>query len=138
MSAENLTKRGLLGALIATSIAGKAMASGGSKSAGPSETNFVAMAQVTATISDNLRPAGIMQVDVGIYTTEDELKIRLSQLRPVLQSKWRSALQGYINRYYIIGMVPDANMLGNLMQKAVDPIIAPNKGRVLIQAIIAR
>lgn len=114
------------------------LASGGANKAPAQESNFVAISQITASITNGVRPVGIMQVDVGIYTTDAALKARLANMLPILKSHWRAALQDFVSRYYTAGYVPDANILSGLLQRAIDPILAPSRGRVLIQAIIAR
>lgn len=115
-----------------------AFASGGATKAKASESDFIATSQITGTIVNGLRPVGIMQVDLGIYTTDQNLKARLTQLKPVLVSSWRAGLQEYINRFYTPGQVPDANILAGILQRAIAPQIGNAKARVLIQAIIAR
>lgn len=115
-----------------------AIASGGAEKAKPAESNFIVTSQITGTIMNGLKAVGIMQVDLGIYTTDQTLKARLPQLKPVLVSSWRAGLQEYINRYYTPGQVPDANILIGILQRVITPQIGTGKARVLIQAIIAR
>ena len=111
-------------------------AAGGPEKKAGQESNFVGATQVTATITNGARAAGIIQIDVGIYTTDAALKGQIANMAPLLRSRWRSALQDFVNRYYSFGSVPDANILGAALQRAIDPLTAPKRGRVLIQAII--
>lgn len=113
-----------------------ALASGAPEKKAGQESNFVGAAQVTATITNGARAAGIIQIDVGIYTTDAALKGQIANMAPLLRARWRSALQDFVNRYYTFGTVPDANILGSALQRAIDPLTAPKRGRVLIQAII--
>jgi|APTNR8051073442_1049403.scaffolds.fasta_scaffold37554_2 hypothetical protein len=112
------------------------MASGAPTKKAGQESNFVGVTQVTATITNGARAAGIIQVDVGIYTTDSALKQQIANMAPLLRSRWRSALQDFVNRYYTFGSVPDANILAGALQRAIDPLTAPKRGRVLLQAII--
>lgn len=134
-----LTKRQILQFLpLIGLIPQLSFAASGSSKAKASESDFIAASQITGTIVNGLRPVGIMQVDLGIYTTDQNLKLKLAQLKPVLVSAWRAGLQEYINRFYTPGQVPDANLLAGILQKSIMPQIGNGRARVLIQAIIAR
>jgi hypothetical protein len=141
MWVKMLSRRKILISLIVSSILPvSAMASGGGGHGGakPAESDFILPSQITGTIMNGLRPQGLMQVDVGIYTKDSNLKALLPQMRPILVANWRAALQEYLNRYYRPGQVPDANLLASLMQKSIQKQIGQSQARVIIQAIIAR
>ena len=116
----------------------KAVLANGAPKAKPAESDYIVPSQITGTIMNGNRPAGIIQVDLGIYTTDARLKTVLPQLKPVLVSNWRATLQDYLGRFYRPGQVPDSQMLQGLMQKAITPQIGNSNARVVIQAIIAR
>lgn len=104
----------------------------------PAEGNYVATTQITGSLMEGTRAAGIMQVDATVYTVDPTLKQRLASSQPLIQSKWRNALQYYIANYYMIGNVPDANLIAALFQRAISAEIGQSRGRVLILSVIAR
>lgn len=131
-------KRELFTLAVAALLLPKAVLASGAPKAKPAESDYIVPSQITGTIMNGNRPAGIIQVDLGIYTTDARLKTLLPQLKPVLISNWRAALQDYLGRFYRPGQVPDSQMLQGLMQKAIARQIGNANARVVIQAIIAR
>lgn len=112
-----------------------AIAAGANKS---SEGNYVGTTQITGSLMQGTRATGIMQVDATVYTVDAALKQRLASSQPLIQSKWRNALQYYIGNYYMIGNVPDASLIAALFQRAISAEIGQSRGRVLILSVIAR
>lgn len=112
-----------------------ALAAGANK---PSESNYVGTTQITGSLMSGTRSVGIMQVDATVYTVDAALKQRLLASQPLIQSKWRNALQYYIANYYMIGSVPDASLIAALFQRAIGTEIGNSRGRVLIISVIAR
>ncbi len=111
-------------------------AGGGGKPA--QESNFILPTQVNGNIMSGGRSVGIMQIDIGVYTTDPEVKTRLTALSPVLRANWRAALQEFIHKFYFPGTVPDALILTGLLQKTIIPHLGNSRARILIQSIIAR
>ena len=116
-------------------IPGVTLAAGANK---PSESNYVGTAQITGSLMNGTRTTGIMQVDATVYTVDPALKQRRLASQPLIQSKWRNALQYYIANYYMVGNVPDASLIAALFQRAISAEIGNSRGRVLIIAVIAR
>lgn len=116
-------------------VPASAIAAGANKS---SEGNYVGTTQITGSLMQGTRSAGIMQVDATVYTVDAALKQRLASSQPLIQSKWRNALQYYIGNYYMIGNVPDASLIAALFQRAIFVEIGQSRGRVLILSVIAR
>lgn len=134
-------RRNLLKLAVASSFlsVNQALASEGKKGESkPIESNFILPTQVTGTIMSGFRAVGIMQADIGVYTVDANLKMRLNLIKPVLQSRWRAALQEYLNNYYNYGEVPDAVVLSTLLQRALLQFTGKSRARVLIQGLIAR
>lgn len=111
-------------------------AGGGAKPA--QESNFILPTQVNGNVMANGRAIGIMQIDIGVYTTDAALKSKLTALAPVLRANWRAALQEFIVKYYLPGTVPDALILTGLLQRTLIPHMGNARGRILLQSIIAR
>jgi hypothetical protein len=122
----------LCGAPVTTLAAGKA-------SKGPSgETAFIVQTQIASSVMVSFRPAGILQVDMGLYVPEASKRERILALQPVLRNAWRRTTQEFTNSYYVRGRVPDAVLLGQRLQAATDEVLGAGQARVMLASILVR
>jgi hypothetical protein len=124
-------------AFVALALVGPAVAAPKKESAG-GESGFVGQMQVTATIMQSMRPAGLLQVDAGLVVPDPILRTRVQGLGPVIRAAWRSAAQDYVNRQYTRGRVPDARLMAANLQAATDRVVGRPGAQVVMISLIAR
>jgi hypothetical protein len=110
----------------------------GGKSAGVSDSPFIAQTQVASSVLVSFRPVGLMQVDLGVLVRDPGKRARVSGLQPVLRNAWRRTTQEFTNSYFTPGRVPDAALLGQRLQAATDEVLGPGVGRVLLISVLVR
>ena len=86
----------------------------------------------------SLRPIGIFQVDLGILVETPAHRARVAALQPVLRNAWRRTTQEFANSYYVVGRVPDGQLLAQRLQTATDQVMGARTSRVLLISIIVR
>jgi hypothetical protein len=86
----------------------------------------------------SFRPAGILQVDMGLYVPEQSKRARILAMQPILRNAWRRTTQEFTNSYYIRGRVPDAVLLGQRLQSATDEVLGAGQARVLLGSVLVR
>ena len=112
-------------------------AAGGGKSK-TIDSPFIGQSQITATVMRSLRPIGIFQVDLGILVETPTHRARAAALQPVLRNAWRRTTQEFANSYYVVGRVPDGQLLAQRLQTATDQVMGARTSRVLLISIIVR
>lgn len=113
-------------------------AAAGGKTAAGVDSPFIAQSQVAATVMVSFRPAGMLQVDMGLLVPNQAQRARVTALQPILRSTWRRATQEFANSYFVPGRVPDAVLLGQRLQAATDQVLGPNVGRVMLASVLVR
>ena len=119
----------------------QASASGNAKKGGKgpdSPSGYSGQMQVTANVLVNNRPAGILQLDAGLYSEIPEVRTSLNAYGAMLRSAWRGTAQDFCNRFYTRGTVPDAALLANQLQAATDRVLGPRRARVMMVSLIVR
>lgn len=119
----------------------QASASGNAKKGGKgpdSPSGYSGQMQVTANVLVNNRPAGILQLDAGLYSEIPEVRTSLNSYGAMLRSAWRGTAQDFCNRFYTRGTVPDAALLANQLQAATDRVLGPRRARVMMVSLIVR
>ena len=95
---------------------------------------YIAVQSLHATVTHDLRFAGVMSVDVGIeFKTEDQ-KQKAFAYMPRLRDALRGAVGAYVSRSYIPGSVPDFDILHFQLQRAADRVMGPDVATVTIAA----
>jgi hypothetical protein len=112
-------------------------AGGGGK--GPAgESAFLAPTQIATSVLVSFRPAGILQVDMGLYVPDQSKRARILAMQPVLRNAWRRTTQEFTNNYYVRGRVPDAVLLGQRLQAATDEVLGAGQARVMLASVLVR
>jgi hypothetical protein len=110
---------------------------GGSKGQ-TGESAFLAPTQIATSVLVSFRPAGIMQVDMGLYVPDQSKRARILAMQPVLRNAWRRTTQEFTNNYYVRGRVPDAVLLGQRLQAATDEVLGAGQARVMLASVLVR
>lgn len=129
------------GVIAAASNPGSVSASGNAKKGGKgpdSPSGYSGQMQVTANVLVNNRPAGILQLDAGLYSEIPEVRTSLNAYGAMLRAAWRGTAQDFCNRFYTRGTVPDATLLANQLQAATDRVLGPRRARVMMVSLIVR
>lgn len=119
----------------------QASASGSAKKGGKgpdSPSGYSGQMQVTANVLANNRPAGILQLDAGLYSEIPEVRTSLNSYGAMLRAAWRGTAQDFCNRFYTRGTVPDSAFLANQLQAATDRVLGPRRARVMMVSLIVR
>lgn len=112
---------------------------GGKGGKGPdSPSGYSGQMQVTANVLANNRPAGILQLDAGLYSEIPEVRTSLNAYGAMLRAAWRGTAQDFCNRFYTRGTVPDSALLANQLQAATDRVLGPRRARVMMVSLIVR
>lgn len=140
--------RSLLLAAIAFTFASVAHAAGGgekSKATADAETVqkrgtaskvYVAAAPVSATLTNGLRPTGLLQVDAGFEIPDEKLRTKASSMAPVLRDAMREALTRYVAVFQRPGAVPDADRLKAMLQDSVDKALGQKGARLVLMSVM--
>lgn len=126
----------LAGALMLAPFGANAAGGGGKGPA--SESAFLAPTQIATSVLVSFRPAGIMQVDMGLYVPDQSKRARILAMQPVLRNAWRRTTQEFTNNYYVRGRVPDAVLLGQRLQAATDEVLGAGQARVMLASVLVR
>jgi hypothetical protein len=111
----------------------------GKASKGPAgEASFIVQSQIATSVLVSFRPAGVLQLDMGLYVPDASKRARVLALQPVLRNAWRRTTQEFTNNYYVRGRVPDAVLLGQRLQAATDEVLGAGQARVLLSSLIVR
>lgn len=105
---------------------------------GGNEAGFLGSNQITANIMRQNRPAGLVQIDIGIVVSAVSQRERAQAATPALRAAWRGVAQEFINSFLIPGRVPDTQILGQRMQAVTDRVIGPGIARVVLLSVIVR
>ncbi len=140
--------RRLFLAAIAFSFASAAHAAGGgekSKSTVDAETIqkrgtasklYVAAAPVSATLTNGMRPTGLLQVDGGFEIPDEKLRTKASAMAPVLRDAMREALTRYVAVFQRPGAVPDADRIKSMLQDSVDKALGQKGARLVLMSVM--
>jgi len=140
--------RSLFLAAIAFTFASAAYAAGGgdkSKATVDAETVqkrgtaskvYVAAAPVSATLTNGLRPTGLLQVDGGFEIPDEKLRSKASAMAPVLRDAMREALTRYVAVFQRPGAVPDADRIKAMLQDAADKALGQKGARLVLMSVI--
>ncbi len=137
-------KRGIFTAVAASlilSLAGAAHAAGdgGHESGGKKVTgtdSYLPMDTLTATVSQNYRVRGVLQIDAGLEITDSRLRARAEAMRPRLRDAYTAVLAEYVGGAYQPGRAPDANMIGDMMQAATDRTLGEDGADFLLGMVM--
>jgi hypothetical protein len=139
--------RSLFLAVIAFALASAAQAGGGEKSKATADAEavqkrgtaskvYVAVAPVSATLTNGLRPSGLLQVDAGFDIPDDKLRSRASAMAPVLRDAMREALTRYVAVFQRPGAVPDADRVKSMLQEAADKALGHKGARLVLVSVM--
>ena len=132
--------RRLFLAAIAFSFASAAQASGGgekSKSTVDAETvQKRGTASKSATLTNGMRPTGLLQVDGGFEIPDEKLRTKASAMAPVLRDAMREALTRYVAVFQRPGAVPDADRIKSMLQDSVDKALGQKGARLVLMSVM--
>jgi flagellar basal body-associated protein FliL len=138
----------IFAALMLATLAGPAMAAGGSSGASAqqqpatrqdrltSAESYVPVPTLSAGVLQRMSTQGTLVVDMGLDIPDEELRLRARLNGPRLRDTLRTALATYASTYYRDRTAPDPQELTRLMQQAVDRTLGAGGARVLMVNII--
>jgi len=131
----------ILGALIAATalLAAPAFAGEGGKPKKKRVTDaeeFMEIPYLAATISDDGRVAGLLQVEAGLDIPDARLRRKAEALMPRLRDAYTDALTAYAGRLYRPGDAPDADRIAALLQSATDRVLEEEGAHVLLGMVM--
>jgi hypothetical protein len=134
----------LFAALLAPSIAPKALAGGTApvdkidKAALriTGSTKYIAITGLNAPIANLEGFSGMMALDAGLEIQDDKERKRAANQLPRLRDALRRAVHSYLNISYEQGKVPDLDMLGMRLQRAVDGTLGAGIAKVTIASAL--
>lgn len=124
-----------------------AWASGGEKSKATADAEaiqkrgtasqvYLAAAPVSATLTENFRVKGLLQVDAGFDIPNDKLRGRAAKMAPVIRDAMREALTRYAAVFQRPGGAPDADRIKAMLQSAADKALGQTGARLVIVSIM--
>lgn len=128
----------LLACVALLALPTQSFAAGGSSKGTTSDSPYIGQTQIATSILVSFRPVGILQVDMGLYVSNQAQRSRAAGLQPVLRNAWRRTTQEFTNSYYVRGRVPDAVLLGQRLQAATDEVLGPGAARVMLASVVVR
>lgn len=105
---------------------------------GGNEAGFLGSNQINANIMRRGRPAGLVQIDMGIVVSAIPQRERAQAANPALRAAWRGEAQEFTNSFLIPGRVPDTQILGQRLQAVTDRVVGAGIARVVLLSVIVR
>jgi hypothetical protein len=98
--------------------------------------NYLAAPPVSATLTENFRVKGLLQVDAGFDIPDEKLRARAGALAPVLRDSMREALTKYCEVWQRPGGVPDADKISAMLQAAADKALGRKGARLVLVSVM--
>jgi hypothetical protein len=124
--------------LAAGLAAGPAFAAGKTTEKLSGSSTFLATPQITTTLVDQMRAAGVFQLDAGLEIPDAALRSRAEQMMPRLRDAYRTAVVQWVNSQHRRGTVPDADSLQRRMQATTDQVLGRPGAQFVMVALIVR
>jgi hypothetical protein len=124
--------------LMVACAAGPALAAGKTTEKLSGSSTFLATPQITTTLVDQMRTAGVFQLDGGLEIPDATLRARAEQMMPRLRDAYRTAVVQWVNSQHRRGTVPDADSLQRRMQTTTDQILGRPGAQFVMVALIVR
>ncbi|MET0544866.1 MAG: hypothetical protein ABWZ40_01020 [Caulobacterales bacterium] len=139
-------RRQILATLL-LAVASPVFASGGEKSKATADAEaiqkrgtasqvYLASAPVSATLTENFRVKGLLQVDAGFDIPNDKLRARAAQMAPVIRDAMREALSRYASVFQRPGGVPDTDRIKAMLQAAADKALGQQGARLVLVSVM--
>lgn len=97
---------------------------------------FMEMPGLTATITQDYRITGLLQVEAGLDIHDDKLRRKAEALMPRLRDAYATALTAYAGGFYIPGNVPDADRIADMLQAATDRVLGEEGAHLLLGMVV--
>lgn len=98
--------------------------------------NYVPTFGLRAPISRGFSVSGVLAVDAGLDVPSEQTRKQVAALKPRVMSAMREAVMNYASLSYVIGGVPDADMIRARLQKAIDGVVGKGQAQVTLASVI--
>ncbi|MGD2131273.1 MAG: hypothetical protein PVI23_00670 [Maricaulaceae bacterium] len=98
---------------------------------------FVPIQGVSATLVDNGDRIGRFQVELGLEIPDAHVRDLAFALEPRLRTACSTALRSYVGDQYIVGTVPDADQIADMIQAEIDAALGqPGAAQVVLSMLV--
>ena len=101
-----------------------------------SDASYVIVNAMNVSIIQNARVRGMLQIEIGLDVPDDDLRETAIQLAPRLQDAYVIALRHYTTNRLKLYQVPDANLIGNILQNVTTQVLGQKGAVVLLSQIM--
>ena len=101
-----------------------------------SDASYVIINAMNVSIIQNARVRGMLQIELGLDVPDDDLRETAIQLAPRLQDAYLIALRHYTTNQLTLYKVPDANLIGDILQKVTTQVLGEEGAIVLLSQIM--
>jgi len=101
-----------------------------------SDASYVIINAMNVSIIQNARVRGMLQIELGLDVPDDDLRETAIQLAPRLQDAYLIALRHYTTNQLKLYQVPDANLIGNILQNVTTQVLGEEGAIVLLSQIM--
>ena len=101
-----------------------------------SDASYVIINPMNISIIQNARVRGMLQVELGLDIPDDELRATAIQLAPRLQDAYVIAMRHYTTNQLKLYQVPNANLIGDILQNVTTQVLGGDGAIVLLSQIM--
>lgn len=101
-----------------------------------SDASYVIINAMNVSIIQNARVRGMLQIELGLDVPDDDLRETAIQLAPRLQDAYLIALRHYTTNQLQLYHVPDANLIGDILQNVTTQVLGEEGAIVLLSQIM--
>ena len=101
-----------------------------------SDASYVIINAMNVSIIQDARVRGMLQIELGLDVPDDELRETAIQLAPRLQDAYLIALRHYTTNQLQLYHVPDANLIGDILQNVTTQVLGEEGAIVLLSQIM--
>jgi len=97
---------------------------------------FIQLPHMSATLTDGMNVAGLLQVDAGLDIADAKLRAKAERLMPRLRHAYSMNLTRYAHNYHRPGGVPDADRIADMLQSATDEVLQDDSAVLLLTNVM--
>jgi len=101
-----------------------------------SDASYVIINAMNVSIIQNSRVRGMLQIELGLDVADDDLRESAILLAPRLQDAYLIALRHYTTNQLKLYKVPDANLIGDILQNVTTQVLGEEGAIVLLSQIM--
>ena len=120
----------------AFAFSGASLAAAPAKKKATGAGNYINLPSITASILARGRIESVLQVEAGLEFSDSRLRRQAEHLHPRLKAACSEALRLYAGRRYVAGRVPDADVIADILQEAVNDALGQEGATLLLHIVI--